>query len=108
MIFNDFGVYFATLFAPLGTLLASFLERIRGLLALRVSGRLLGWIWELFLMVLGAIFDGFGSYFDGLRRKGVILCVCGAVVNGTTRNDAERRGVLAERRGTTRNDAELF
>ncbi len=69
MIFDDFGINFMTLLAPLGALLASFLERIWALLAVRVPGRLLGWIWELFLMILGAIFDDFGAIFDGFWHE---------------------------------------
>ena len=54
--------------SPLGALFASFLEEIRGLRSPRVSGRLLGWILELFLMVLGAILMIWGAIFDGLGR----------------------------------------
>ena len=77
MIFNDFGAHLGTLspllgpkgahwgdpLAPLGAPFAPLLERIRGLWSPRVSGGPLGWILERFLMVLGAIFDSFGSYF---------------------------------------------
>ena len=63
MIFDDFGVHLVTLLAPLGALFASLLEDIWRLRSPRVSGRLLGWILELFLKVLGAIVDGFGRYF---------------------------------------------
>ena len=58
-----------TLLAPLGALLASLLERIRGLLASRVSGRLLGWIRELFFMVRGTFFDDFGAIYDGFGHE---------------------------------------
>ena len=44
LFFYDFGDNFMILLVPLGTLLASFLERIWVLLAVRVAGRLMGWI----------------------------------------------------------------
>ena len=76
MIFYDFGVNFMTLLVPLGALFASFLERIRALLAVRVPGRLLGWIWELVLMVRRVFFYDFGAIVDGfLHANSCFLCL---------------------------------